>query len=107
MPYDPELAERMRSALNTRPGITEKKMFGSICWFLDGNLLGGAEVGRYLFRVGPEREAEALRRGATPMEATGRPMRGIVWVEAGLTDGKELQKWIDLAVEFAGGLPAK
>jgi hypothetical protein len=107
MPYDPDLAERMRSALKTRPGITEKKMFGSCCWLLNGNLLCGVEVGRYLFRVGPEREAEALGRGATPMDITGRPMRGMVWVRADLAEGRDLQRWIDLAAEFAGGLPGK
>jgi hypothetical protein len=107
MPYDPELAERMRSALKARPGIAEKKMFGGYCWMLDGNMLCGVEVGRYMFRVGPDLEAEALKRGATPMDITGRPMRGIVWVQAGLTEGKNLQKWIDLAARFVGGLPGK
>jgi hypothetical protein len=34
-------------------------------------------------------------------------MRGIVWVKAGLTEGKDLQKWIDLAAEFTGALPKK
>jgi TfoX/Sxy family transcriptional regulator of competence genes len=107
MPYDPELADRMRAALKTRPGIDEKKMFGGYCWMLNGNMLCGVEVGRYMFRVGPDREAEALKRGATPMDITGRPMRGIVWVKAGLTEGKDLLKWIDLAAEFVGGLPEK
>jgi len=83
MPYDPELAERMRVALMAWPGIAEKKMFGGYCWMLNGNMLCGVEVGRYMFRVGPDLEAEALKRGATPMDITGRPMRGIVWVKAG------------------------
>ena len=46
MPYDPELADRMRAALAGRPDIVEKKMFGCYCWMLNGNMLCGVEVGR-------------------------------------------------------------
>ena len=77
MPHDPELANRMRAALRRRTGITEKNVFGGYCWMLNGNMLCGVEVGRFMFRVGKVLEAEALARpGASPMAITGRPMRG-------------------------------
>lgn len=58
-------------------------MFGGYCWMLRGNMLCGVEVGRYMFRVGRDLEAEALGRpGASPMDITGKPMRGFVWVRA-------------------------
>ncbi|MEZ5661062.1 MAG: TfoX/Sxy family protein [Burkholderiaceae bacterium] len=108
MPHDPELAGRMRSALESRPGITEKKMFGGYCWMLNGNMLCGVEVGRYMFRVGKELEAQALSRpGATPMDITGRPMRGLVWVQADAAHAAGLDSWIDLASQFAASLPPK
>ena len=44
MPYDPQLAERMRTALKARSGVVEKKMFGGYCWMLHGNMLCGVEV---------------------------------------------------------------
>ena len=67
----------MRGALRSRRGIVEKKMFGGYCWMLNGNMLCGVEVGRYMFRVGKDLEAEALSLpGARPMDITGRPMRG-------------------------------
>lgn len=73
MPYDTALAEAMRGALQGRGGITEKKMFGGVCWMLHGNMLCGVEVGRYMFRVGAESESEALAKaGAAPMDITGR-----------------------------------
>ena len=76
MPHDPELANRMRAALWRRTGITEKKMFGGYCWMLNGNMLCGVEIGRFMLRVGKVLEAEALARpGASPMDITGRPMR--------------------------------
>jgi hypothetical protein len=108
MPFDADLADRMRGAMKRRRGISEKKMFGGICWMLRGTMLCGVEVGRYMFRVGPALEAEALSHpGARPMEITGRPMRGFVWVEARTAPEVELRHWIDLATRFVGALPSK
>lgn len=108
MPHDPHLAERMRKALADRQGVVEKKMFGGYCWLLDGNMFAGVEVGRYMFRVGKELEAEALARpGASPMDITGRPMKGFVWVREERADGEELLEWIELALRFVSTLPPK
>jgi TfoX/Sxy family transcriptional regulator of competence genes len=108
MPHDPHLAERMRQALQNRQGIEERKMFGGYCWLLNGNMLCGVEVGRFMFRVGKTLEAQALARpGASPMDITGRPMRGLVWVTADHADGADLQDWIELAARFVGSLPPK
>lgn len=108
MPHDPHLADRMRAALKERTGITEKKMFGGYCWMLRGNMLCGVEVGRFMFRVGKALEADALARpGASPMDITGRPMRGFVWVRAEKAEGRALRAWIDLASRYVAALPAK
>jgi hypothetical protein len=108
MPYDPQLADRMRAALRARHGIVEKKMFGGCCWMLNGNMLCGVEVGRYMFRVGKDLERQALSRpGATPMDITGRPMRGFVWVSASAADGADLRRWIELAERYVGALAPK
>lgn len=108
MPYDPQLAERMRTALQARAGVIEKKMFGGYCWMLHGNMLCGVEVGRFMFRVGKEQEAEALSRpGASPMDITGRPMKGFVWVDASQAVGEGLESWIDMAAHYIGGLAPK
>jgi hypothetical protein len=108
MPHDPALAERMRAALKSRRDIAEKKMFGGYCWMLNGNMLCGVEVGRYMFRVGKELEGQALARaGAKPMDITGKPMRGFVWVDARHAEGADLRAWIELAERYVGALPAK
>lgn len=108
MAYDPELASQMRTALAGRPGIGEKAMFGGICWFLNGNMLCGVEVGCFMFRVGKAREAEALALpGAEPVVFGARTMGGLVWVEAAACQDTGLTTWIDLAADFAGGLPKK
>jgi hypothetical protein len=108
MPYDPHLADLMRDALADRPNVDEKKMFGGFCWMLNGNMLCGVEVGRFMFRVGKALEAEALARpGASPMDITGRPMGGIIWVDADAAIDTGLKDWIAFASRFVGGLPPK
>jgi TfoX/Sxy family transcriptional regulator of competence genes len=108
MPYSPELADRMRKALAAYDGVTEKKMFGGYCWMLRGNMLCGVEVGRFMFRVGAKQEAAALARaGASPMDITGKPMRGFVWVTGDAAKSVALRRWIDFAARFVGALPAK
>lgn len=108
MPHDPRLAERMRSALARRAGIAERAMFGGYCWMLNGNMLCGVEVGRFMFRVGREQETDALARpGASPIVFAGRTMRGFVWVDEMRCRGRGLEAWIDLASRFVQALPAK
>lgn len=108
MPHDPHLAERMRNALKERHDIQERKMFGGYYWMLHGNMLCVVEVGRFMFRIGKKLEAEALRRqGAAPMDITGRPMKGFVWIQAEHAEGGSLQNWIKLAERYVGSLLPK
>jgi TfoX/Sxy family transcriptional regulator of competence genes len=108
MPHDSHLTEAMRKALRGRHGIDEKKMFGGYCWMLNGNMLCGAEVGRFMFRVGKALEAEALARpGASPMDITRKPMPGFVWVEADAAMDAGLEDWIEFACHYVGALPPK
>lgn len=108
MPHDPHLADLMRNALKRRSGITEKKMFGGYCWMLNGNMLCGVEVGRFMFRVGKELEAQALERpGAEIIDFNGRRMGGMVWVDADSCLETGLKDWITFAANFAGSLPPK
>ena len=108
MPHDPHLADLMRAAMGRRPGVTERRMFGGICWMLNGNMLCGVEVGRYMFRVGPTLHAEALTRpGARPMDITGKPMKGFVWVDADAAVEAGLENWIYFASRFVAGLAPK
>ncbi len=108
MPYDPHLADLMRDALKRRKGISEKKMFGGYCWMLNGNMLCGVEVGRFMFRVGKELEAEALKRpGAEIIGLNGRRMGGMVWVDADACLETGLKDWVSFAAKFAGSLPPK
>jgi TfoX/Sxy family transcriptional regulator of competence genes len=108
MPVDAHLADLMRMALEGRRGITEKKMFGGICWMHNGNMLCGARVGRFMFRVGVEQEVQALSRpGASPIVMAGKTRRGFVRVDADEAIETGLRDWIDLAARYVGSLPPK
>jgi TfoX/Sxy family transcriptional regulator of competence genes len=108
MPFDPELLDRMRDVLKNHNGVVERKMFGGYCWMLRGNMLCGVGVGRYMFRVGKQLEAEALARpGASPMVIAGKPMSGFVWVDADEAAGERLNDWVGFAADFVRTLPPK
>jgi TfoX/Sxy family transcriptional regulator of competence genes len=109
MAYDEALAQRIRAALPTVPGLTEKKMFGGISFLLDGNLACSVSKDNLLVRIGQDAIAAALEQQHVRMaDMTGRPMKGWVLVEpAGIQPDDELKRWIAQGVEFAQSLPPK
>ena len=62
-----------------------------------------------MVRVGPDAHAEALaQRHARPMDFTGKPMKGMVYVDAyGVRTAKALREWVARGFDFAGPLPPK
>lgn len=61
MAADEALAGRIRAALAGRRSA-EQRMFGGICFMVDGNMAVGTSVRGMLVRVGKEGHAAALRR---------------------------------------------
>jgi hypothetical protein len=98
-----------RGLLARRKGITEKKMFGGLAFMLRGKMFCGVLKDDLVVRVGPEGYEKALSRAPPrPMDFTGRPMKGYVFVgPGGLKTDKMLAKWIEEGVEFASSLPRK
>ena len=75
MPIDEQLAERTREYLSTRPGYSQKKMFGGLCFLLNGHMCCGINGQDLMLRVGADLHAETLARpGARAMDFTGRPL---------------------------------
>ena len=102
------LAGRLRKALSGRKGISEKRMFGGVCFLLRGNMLCGTGKTDFMFRVGKEQDGAALaRKGARPMDFTGEVMKGFIWVDPKACDARGLKGWIALAEDYVGKLPAK
>ncbi|MCP5088975.1 MAG: TfoX/Sxy family protein [Rhodobacteraceae bacterium] len=109
MAYDEGQAQILRDALAETDGIIEKKMFGGLCFMLNGNMLCGAHKGGAMFRVGKANEAEALAvEGVSPLAFTGKKMGGMLEVdEALLVDDLRRGQVMALAMDFVAALPAK
>jgi len=107
--YNIQLAEKIRTRLKKSKGIMEKKMFGGLCFLVNGNMACGVERNNLVVRVGPADYDAALKEPhARPMDFTGRPLRGFVYVtEPGYKTASRLEKWIGRGVRFARSLPAK
>jgi TfoX N-terminal domain len=109
MAFDETLAGRIRDALARKKNIEEKKMFGCICFFSNGNALVGVWKDRLIARLGPDEGEVALREPhVRAFDITRRPMRNWVAVEsAGVENDDQLKDWIRRAAKFVGKLPAK
>ena len=109
MAYNENLADRMREVLATRNELTEKKMFGGLSFMLEGNMCCGIVKEDLVVRVGPDSYETALATPhARPMDFTGRPLKGMVYVgPEGYRTDEELKYWLDQALSFALSLPPK
>ena len=108
MAYDENLASRIRDAVKPRSGITERKMFGGLAFMLDGHMVCGVVGDELMLRLGPEQAETALGRPhVRPMDFTGRPMAGMVFVAREGFSGPALGRWLDKAAAFVGTLPPK
>ncbi len=109
MAYDERLAERVRKSLVRRRRISEKKMFGGLCFLANGHMCCGVIGKDLVVRVGPKAyEASLKNPGARPMDFTGRPLPGLVYVgKRGYESDQALRDWVLRGLEHARSLPAE
>ena len=108
MAYNAEIAGRVKKVLGGREGLTEMKMFGGIAFMLQGNMCCGVTNDDLMVRVGADGLQDALAQPhARPMDFTGRPMKGFVFVDAAALGDRALRQWVQRGVAFAQSLPAK
>jgi len=110
MAYDERLAKRIRGYFKRRKGVEEKRMFGGLCFMLNGHMCCGVEKDRLMVRVAPDRYEILLKKAhAGEMDFTGKPLKGFLFVcEAGYRTASGLVFWLDGAVECARSkLPKK
>lgn len=103
MPADEQLAECVRKELSRRQvNYVEKRMMGGLCFMVDDKMCVGIDNERLMVRLDPAVYEESLRKpGCVPMDFTGRPMRGFVFVNPeGTAENKSLRSWIELALDF-------
>jgi TfoX/Sxy family transcriptional regulator of competence genes len=103
MAYNEILANRTREIISvTHKNVEEKKMFGGLCFMVNDKMCVGVEKERLMVRLDPEKYDEVLEKeGCTPMDFTGKIMKGYVFVTINaLTTKKELKYWIELALKY-------
>lgn len=108
MAYDEALADRVRDLLVGTGDLTERKMFGGLAFMLGGHMVCGILGDELMLRLGAEGAGRALERPhVRPMDFTGRPMAGMVFVAAAGLRGAALRRWVDRAAAFVRTLPPK
>ena len=113
MAYDERLADRLRATtaevLGAETPVVEKKMFGGLALMVDGNMACGVYQDAVLVRVDPATSAEVLAEPSVrPFDMGRGPSKGWVLVEpAGVSDDRELRRWVQRSTSYARTLPPK
>src|SRR5262244_2446974 len=103
MAYDEQLANRIRQMFGTRRDITERRMFGGLAFLCLGRMCCGIVGGNLMVRI-PDDEFDAVMRGrhVRPMDFTGKPLRGFVYVSPpGFRTAAALQAWVSCGTRVA------
>lgn len=108
MAYSEFLADRVRSRLTNSGQIEEKKMMGGLIFMVNGKMCVGVDidkkknVDRLMVRVGKLPYQDLLERdGSHPMDFTGKPMRGFLFIDPeGFDSEEDLDFWITKALQF-------
>jgi TfoX/Sxy family transcriptional regulator of competence genes len=103
MAYDEHLEERIDQILSEN-GVSfdAKKMMGGLCYMIDDKMCVGIVKDHLMARVGPDVYESVLSKpGCKPMDFTGRPMKGFVFIDpAGIDMRADLEYWIQLCLDF-------
>jgi hypothetical protein len=110
VPYDEDLADRIRELLGGEADVTEMRMFGGLAFLIGGNMAVAASgQGGALVRVDPARSDRIVATSnARPMEMRGREMQG--WLRVAPEDlrtKRQLARWVTVGATYARSLPAK
>jgi TfoX/Sxy family transcriptional regulator of competence genes len=96
MAYDAKLANRIRQVFGARGDIAERKMFGGLAFLCSGRTCCGIVGSDLIVRVSDdEYDAIVHKPHVRPMDFTGRPLRGFVYVSPpGLRTAAALRTWL-------------
>lgn len=109
MAYDAYLADRIRQQLKEKKTFfTELKMMGGLCFKVDNKMLCGIHIDKkfgdslLMARIGESvYKTELEKSHCLPMDFTGRPMRGYIFVTPdGFDTENDLSHWLDLCIAF-------
>jgi acyl-CoA synthetase (AMP-forming)/AMP-acid ligase II len=109
MPQETCLEQKIEDIVCQWNGLVKKRMFGGICYLLNGNMCFGIFKDYLIVRMAVDLAAKKLmEENVREFDITGKPMRGWVMVERGSwKNQQELVKWLDVGKSFALSLPSK
>lgn len=109
MAYDAMLAMRVRQVLQRNKRISQKEMFGGACFMVNGKMCCGVIKDKLVVRVIREEYNKLLRKPhVQPMDFTGKPLRGFVYVlPSGLKRRESLKAWVEKGLRCANSLSLK
>lgn len=109
MAYDEKLAKRIAVAVRDWPGLSTKRMFGSIGWMLNGNLCIGIWKDSLIVRCGTDEWPRLLQQPhVAEFDITGRSMKGWLMVgPAGIGRASALGEWLQRSRDFVRTLLPK
>jgi TfoX N-terminal domain len=83
-------------------------MFGGLAFMQDGHMCCGIVGDELMLRPGVDGADAALERPhVRPMDFTGKPMAGMVFVSSDGLRGAALRRWVESARAFVRTLPPK
>lgn len=110
MAYDERLESRIRDVMeHDGTEYVCKYMFGGVAFMVGGRMTVGIVKDDLMVKVGAAGHEAALRkRHVRPMDFTGKPSKGMVYVAAaGIRSSAELAEWVRGAVAYAASQPVR
>ncbi len=109
MAYDEHLGDRIRQILKSKNvQFYDKKMMGGLVFMVNDKMCCGIHIDKkygdslLMAKIGMEAyETEIRKAVCLPMDFTGRPMKGYIFViPEGFDLETDLEYWIEKALEF-------
>lgn len=104
MAYNEELETRLATALHARNiNVEQKRMFGGVCFMINKKMCLGVSKDFLMLRALDEHYEQLLHEPhIEPMIFGKKRLHGFLFLEEGAwKKEKDLQRWIDLGLEFA------
>ena len=109
MAYNLDLEHRVDNLISRFGEISKKKMFGGVCYLLNGNMCFGIYKDSLIIRTNTEHAGKLLENdNFSVFDITGKPLKG--WVLASLDaieTEDQLLEMLQIGTTFAGSLPRK
>jgi TfoX/Sxy family transcriptional regulator of competence genes len=108
MPYNTDLENLVEDILSNDI-LEKKKMFGGVCYLINGNMAFGIWKDYLIVRMAAELTDEKLNHEhVREFDITGKTMKGWVMIKEGSWNKQaELAEWLAIGKSFAVSLPKK